>query len=115
MAESLTTQCCLIVLFWILVPTFDQYTDINLIQRLFRGPSDDTNITSCKLNIKIKKDHNLIQNLQNFEYIFPVSITITISENIFLDTFFPTLKKHEGVFKYIDDKVRLSYTKVQIC
>ena len=59
MAESLTTQCCLIVLFWILVPTFDQYTDINLIQRLFRGPSDDTNITSCKLNIKINKPKGL--------------------------------------------------------
>ena len=50
MSESLASQCCLIILFWILVPTFDQYTDINLIQRLFRGPSDDTNISSCKLN-----------------------------------------------------------------
>ena len=49
MTESKASQCCLIVLFWILVPTFDQYTDINLIQRLFTGPSDDTNISSCKL------------------------------------------------------------------
>ena len=53
MTESLASQCCLIVLFWILVPTFDQYTDMNLIQRLFRGPSNDTNISSCKFITKV--------------------------------------------------------------
>ena len=33
--------------------------------------------------------------------------------NLCIDSFFPTPKKHEGVFKHVDEKVKLTYTKVQ--
>ena len=49
MEGSFHRRAVFIFLFWILVPTFDQYTDIEMVTRLFiRGPSPDMNITSCK-------------------------------------------------------------------
>ena len=71
MTESLASQCCLIVLFWILVPTFDQYTDMNLIQRLFRGPSNDTNISSCKFITKVHEIllESIVNHNKSFAFI----------------------------------------------
>ena len=49
MDSSHKSQSILIFIFWILVPTIDQYTDIRLIQTFFQGPPDDINVTSCML------------------------------------------------------------------
>ena len=47
MGEDFTTQkSCLIILFWILFPTLDQYTDLAMVYRLLNGPDQDTTITS---------------------------------------------------------------------
>ena len=48
MEATFNRRAVFIFLFWILVPTFDQYTDIEMVTRLFRGPSPDMNITSSK-------------------------------------------------------------------
>ena len=40
--EALTKQTCiLIIIFWVIAPTFDLYSDILLITKLFRGPAPD--------------------------------------------------------------------------
>ena len=40
--EALTKQTCvLIIIFWVVAPTFDLYSDILLITKLFRGPEPD--------------------------------------------------------------------------
>ena len=41
-------KICLIIIFNVLVPSLDQYTDISLTRRLFRGPDDDLQILSGK-------------------------------------------------------------------
>ena len=50
MEESKGSRCLLVFIFWILVPSFDQFTDLNLVTRLLNGPDQDINITSCKIN-----------------------------------------------------------------
>ena len=93
MEGSFHRRAVFIFLFWILVPTFDQYTDIEMVTRLFiRGPSPDMNITSCK---DCKK-----QILSNYFDIFT------------LDTFFPTQVKYQGLLKDQPQNIQTVYKKV---
>lgn len=48
--ESVLTKekSCLILLFWILVPTLDQGTDLAMVVRLLKGPDPNTTINSCE-------------------------------------------------------------------
>ena len=51
--ESVMTKekSCLILLFWILVPTLDQGTDLAMVVRLLKGPDPNTTINSCEQNL----------------------------------------------------------------
>ena len=43
-----TEKIFLIIIFYVLAPSLDQYTDINMARRLFRGPEDEVQIVSGK-------------------------------------------------------------------
>ena len=51
MENSKTEKICLIIIFNVLVPSLDQYTDISLARRLFMGPDDDLNVLSGKTRL----------------------------------------------------------------
>ena len=48
MAEFNRKQLVLILIFWILCPTLDMVTDMNLAIRLFRGPGPDLRVSGGK-------------------------------------------------------------------
>ena len=50
MYELTKQTCVLIVLFWVLAPTFDLYSDILLIAKLFRGPEADQIVSGGSIN-----------------------------------------------------------------
>ena len=41
-------NCCLILVFNLLVPLLDQYTDLSMATRLLRGPEDTLTINSSE-------------------------------------------------------------------
>ena len=77
----------LIFIFWILVPSLDQYTDLNLVNRLLSGPDENLNITSCKRNIFLHLYNNI------------------------LVTFFPTKTKHEGRIRDLGKAIIETYNQ----
>ena len=50
MAEFNKKELVLILIFWILCPTLDMVTDMNLAIRLFRGPSPDLRVSGGNTN-----------------------------------------------------------------
>ena len=78
----------LIFIFWILVPSLDQYTDLNLVNRLLSGPDENLNITSCKRNI--------------FQHLYNDHILVT---------FFPTKTKHEGRIRDLGKAIIETYNQ----
>ena len=91
MEESKGGRCLLIFIFWILVPSLDQYTDLNLVNRLLSGPDENLNITSCRKQSILAK-----------------------SINVFLVTFFPTKTKHKGRIKDQSKGIIETYNQVDI-
>jgi hypothetical protein len=53
MENSKTEKICLIIIFNVLVPSLDQYTDISLARRLFMGPDDDLHVLSGKTRLHL--------------------------------------------------------------
>ena len=41
----------MIIIFWILVPTFDQYSDVATVTRLFRGPEEDLHVSGGEVSL----------------------------------------------------------------
>ena len=50
MAEFDRKEIVLLVTFWIFCPTLDMVTDMNMVIRLFRGPSPDLWVSGGKSN-----------------------------------------------------------------
>ena len=56
MTKFSTQKGLLILYFYVAVPFLDQYTDFNMVTRLFRGPEDDVQIRSGRIWRKFLKE-----------------------------------------------------------
>ena len=55
MVQFTRTDFSFIFLFWVVLPTIDQSTDLLMIRKLLRGPSPDQNVTSGNLKRRSQK------------------------------------------------------------
>ena len=53
MSEFTRTDFYFILIFWVVLPSVDQYTDIFMIMKLLRGPNDEQNVKSGTLSVLV--------------------------------------------------------------
>ena len=53
MSEFTRTDFYFILIFWVVLPSVDQYTDIFMIMKLLGGPNDEQNVKSGTLSVLV--------------------------------------------------------------
>ena len=52
MAELTLNTGLLILIFWVVVPTVDQYSDLGLVFRLYTGPEEDLMVSGGRCHYR---------------------------------------------------------------
>ena len=93
MSEFTRTDFYFILIFWVVLPSVDQYTDIFMILKLLGGPNDEQNVTSGIFKF-------LAHSLRFY--------------NVLLVLIFPVKEKFEGRFSDQPRMIQVLYQKVDI-